>query len=130
MELLNDVVIQCEECGNIIVIKKEYLDAETSSYERQMGPEIVYDIYEECDCEECGNNIKYRISGYEYPVGCFNYEDNEIHGGQFLEKGSKGNPCCTSAEWRTLWCSGMQNQRTDDRGRYQSTERLLDRTDE
>lgn len=66
MELLNDVVIQCEECGNIIVIKKEYLDAETSSYERQMGPEIVYDIYEECDCEECGNNIKYRISGYEY----------------------------------------------------------------
>ena len=45
MELLNDVVIQCEECGNIIVIKKEYLDAETSSYERQMGPEIVYDIY-------------------------------------------------------------------------------------
>lgn len=47
MELLNDVIIQCEEC----------------------------------DCEECGNNIKYRISGYEYPVGCFNYEDNEIHGG-------------------------------------------------
>lgn len=33
-----------------------------------MGSEIVYDIYEECDCEECGNNIKYRISGYEYPV--------------------------------------------------------------
>ena len=90
MELLNDVVIQCEECGNIIVIKKEYLDAETSSYERQMGPEIVYDIYEECDCEECGNNIKYRISGYEYPVGCFNYEDNEIHGGQFLEKPNMG----------------------------------------
>ena len=42
MELLNDVIIQCEECGNIIVIKKEYLDAETSSYERKMGPEIVY----------------------------------------------------------------------------------------
>ena len=90
MELLNDVVIQCEECGNTIVIKKEYLDAETSSYERQMGPEIVYDIYEECDCEECGNKIKYRISGYEYPVGCFNYEDNEIHGGQFLEKPNMG----------------------------------------
>lgn len=69
MELLNDVIIQCEECGNIIVIKKEYLDTEISSYERQMGPEIAYDIYEECDCEKCGNNIKYRISGYEYPAG-------------------------------------------------------------
>lgn len=56
MELLNDVIIQCEEC----------------------------------DCEECGNNIKYRISGYEYPVGCFNYEDNEIHGGRFIEKPNMG----------------------------------------
>jgi len=37
MELLNDVIIQCEECGNIIRIKKEYLDAEMSSYERQKG---------------------------------------------------------------------------------------------
>ena len=90
MELLNDVIIQCGGCGNIIVIKKEYLDTETSSYERQMGPEIVYDIYEECDCDQCGNNIKYRISGYEYPAGCFNYEDNEIYGGQFLEKPTMG----------------------------------------
>ena len=56
MELLNDVIIQCEEC----------------------------------DCEECGNNIKYRISGYEYPVGFFNYEDNEIHGGRFIEKPNMG----------------------------------------
>lgn len=85
MELLNDVIIRGEECGNIIVIKKEYLYAETSSYERQMAPEIVYDIY-----EECGNNIKYRISGYEYPVGCFNYKDDEIHGGQFLENQTWG----------------------------------------
>ena len=40
--------------------------------------------------EECGNNIKYRISGYEYPVGFFNYEDNEIHGGRFIEKPNMG----------------------------------------
>ena len=72
MDLLNDVVIQCEECGNSIVIQKEYLEPECSSYERGMGAEIAYDIYEECDCEVCGNHINYRISGYEYPVGCFN----------------------------------------------------------
>ena len=35
---------------------------------------------------DCARNIRYRISGYEYPVGYFNYEDNEIHDGQFLEK--------------------------------------------
>ena len=57
MDLLNDVVIQCEECGNRIVIQKEYLEPECSSYERGMGAEIAYDIYEECDCEVCGNHI-------------------------------------------------------------------------
>lgn len=85
MDLLNDVVIQCEECGNRIVIQKEYLEPECSSYERGMGAEIAYDIYEECDCEVCGNHINYRISGYEYPAGCFNYEDNEIHGDDSLK---------------------------------------------
>ena len=90
MDLLNDVVIQCEECGNRIVIQKEYLEPECSSYERGMGAEIAYDIYEECDCEVCGNHINYRISGYEYPAGCFNYEDNEIHGGRFLERPCMG----------------------------------------
>lgn len=90
MELLNDIIIQCEECQNVMVIEKDCLEPEVSSYERRMGPEIAYDVYEECDCEKCGNHISYRISGYEYPAGCFNYESNEIHGGQFLEKPSMG----------------------------------------
>ena len=44
MDLLNDVVIQCEECGNRIVIQKEYLEPECSSYERGMRADIDYDI--------------------------------------------------------------------------------------
>lgn len=53
-----------------------------------MCMELLNDVI--VQCEECGNNIKYRISGYEYSVGCFNYEDNEIHGRQFLEKPNMG----------------------------------------
>mgnify|MGYP007077726381 CR=1 FL=1 len=34
-------------------------------------------------CEECGNEIQFRISGFEYPVGAYNYDDYEIYGGEF-----------------------------------------------
>ena len=79
MELLNDVIIQCEECGNIIVIKKEYLDAETSSYERQMGPEVehYFDV-EDWDCVECGKRFRVHGSIWEYPLGAYNWEDINV----------------------------------------------------
>ena len=37
-----------------------------------------------------GNEISFRISGYEYPVGAFNYEDCEIAGGRFEEEPHMG----------------------------------------
>ncbi len=41
-------------------------------------------------CEHCGNEISFRISGYEYPVGAFNYEDCNITGGRFEEEPHMG----------------------------------------
>lgn len=26
------------------------------------------------ECENCGNEISFRISGFEYPIGAFDYE--------------------------------------------------------
>lgn len=41
MELLNNIIIQCEECQNIMVIEKDCLEIEVSSYERRMEPEMI-----------------------------------------------------------------------------------------
>ena len=38
------------------------------------------------ECPKCGREISYRISGYEYPLGAYEYEDNEIYGGDFDEE--------------------------------------------
>ena len=93
MELLEDVFIRCGRCGKVTRIHKEDFVFESYVYDRGencMGEEIEYrhDGYIECD--HCGNEISFRISGYEYPVGAFNYEDCEIDGGRFEEEPHMG----------------------------------------
>lgn len=93
MELLEDVFIRCGRCGKITGIHKEDIEFETCVYdhgENGMGEEIEYlhDGYIVCD--HCGNEISFRISGYEYPIGAFNYEDCEIAGERFEESPHMG----------------------------------------
>ena len=90
MQLENDLLIQCNKCGNIIKIDKDELDYESSSYERNMGPEVMYEFYGDYDCPECTNQIKFTIYGSEYPIGAFNYENYDIRGGVFIQPPSLG----------------------------------------
>ena len=69
LELKNDLVIQCDECGAVHIIDKDSLDVDTYAYERNMGAEVEYDFIGECNCDQCGNFLHYIVRGYEYPVG-------------------------------------------------------------
>lgn len=93
MELLEDVFIRCGRCGKVTGIHKEDFDFESYVYdhgENGMGEEIEYRHEGGIECGNCGNEISFRISGYEYPVGAFNYEDCEIAGGRFEEEPHMG----------------------------------------
>ena len=90
MQLENDLLIQCVQCGNLIKIDKYELDYETLSYERNMGPEVMYDFYGDYECPSCNNSLQFTISGSEYPIGAFNYEDYNILGGIFIQPPSLG----------------------------------------
>lgn len=86
MELLEDVFIRCGRCGKVTGIHKEDFDFESYVYDRgesRMGEEIEFRHEGYIECDHCGNEISFRISGYEYPVGAFNYEDCAITGGRF-----------------------------------------------
>lgn len=92
MELLSDIVIRCDSCGEIIVLDKDDFEFESYSYdhgENAMGEEIEYVIQDEIVCS-CGHRLSFRISGFEYPIGAFNYESTEILGGEFEEKPHMG----------------------------------------
>lgn len=70
--------IACPYCGHIHMM--DFSDeATSSSYERSMGPEIMYEFeLEDFICENCKES--FNIRGYicEYPIGCYNYEDINI----------------------------------------------------
>lgn len=88
MGLLEDIFIQCEKCGKIIGIRKEDIEFETCIYDHGdhgMGEEIEFRHDGFIECDNCENGISFRLSGFEYPVGAFNFEDNEIEGGRFNE---------------------------------------------
>ena len=90
MELFDDVFICCGRCRRTIGIHKEDIDFETYVYDRgenAMGEEVEYRHDGLIVCDHCGNEISFLISGYEYPIGAFNYEDCKIVGGNF-----EGNP--------------------------------------
>lgn len=84
MHIPNDFYIKCDKCGNVSLVEADSLDYETSVYDRPMGEEIEYDFHGEICCEECHSRIEFSISGYEYPVGAFNFSDSECHGGCFV----------------------------------------------
>lgn len=84
MNLENDLVVQCELCGHVQLINKDSLDMDSYSYERNMGEEVEYVFSGECRCDHCRNRMNYRISGYEYPVGAYNYQSHEEAGCHFV----------------------------------------------
>ncbi len=84
MEITNNILIRCNRCGEEILIEKDYFELSTYSDERPMGPEVAYIYTHDLICDNCRNNIYVEIRGYEYPVGAFNYSDNEIKGATFV----------------------------------------------
>jgi hypothetical protein len=92
MELFNDIVIRCSSCGEVIVLNKDDYEPDIYSYdhgENGMGEEIEYIFQDEIVCS-CRNRISFRISGFEYPIGAFDFESSEIFGGEFEEKPHMG----------------------------------------
>lgn len=79
--------IECPYCGHTNMM--DFTDeCESSSYERSMGPEILYefDLEENC-CSKCGK--MFRVKGYisEYPMGCYNHEEINIEPIDDVEEG-------------------------------------------
>ena len=89
MEMESDIFIRCKHCGCVFGIHKDEIEFESYVYEHGengMGDEVEYRYDSVIECRNCGNEICFRISGFEYPVGAFNYEDYEIEGGDFIEE--------------------------------------------
>lgn len=78
----NQTKVKCEKCEATvdIFLEKEEVNRE----EREMGAEIQYDTTGDATCE-CGNEIVYVESEWEYPEGVPNHQEGpEVTGGTLL----------------------------------------------
>lgn len=80
-----ELIIKCLDCGAEYRIDIDSLGEECFVYERNMGDEIEYDFYGECQCEDCGNVMHFTIKVFEYPVGALNYCDEESNGCEIIK---------------------------------------------
>ena len=85
MELVRNLVFQCEKCGEEIIVDKNDVDYSTSRYERNMGEEILYEFSDIFECPNCLNRIRIELYGSEYPLGAYNHDFSTISGGLFLQ---------------------------------------------
>lgn len=83
--LAGELIVKCLDCGAEYRIDVDSLVEECFAYERNMGYEVEHDFYEECQCEDGGNAMRFTIKAFEYPVGALNYCDEESDGCEILE---------------------------------------------
>ena len=82
------LVARCEECDDIITIRKDEIDWEwegVSIEEREMGQEIQYEHEEYLECEN-GHSLTIRFIIWEYPAGVIDCTEVECDGGEIEEE--------------------------------------------
>ena len=79
------LIIKCLDCGTEYSVDVDSVHEECFVYERNMGDEVEHDFTSECQCEDCGNVMRYILKVFEYPVGYINYFSGEGDGCKILE---------------------------------------------
>lgn len=78
----NVAKVKCEECGRIVEIG--LTTREVDREERHMGAQVQYDTTGQATCE-CGNEITYSQSEWEYPEGVPNHSERpSVTGGDLV----------------------------------------------
>ena len=78
----NQAKVKCEKCGASVNVSLE--TEEVNREEREMGAEIQCDTTGIATCN-CGNEVKYVESEWEYPEGSPNHQEGPtVTGGTLL----------------------------------------------
>lgn len=83
--LAGELIIKCLDCSTEYKIDIDSLDEECFVYERNMCDEVKHDFFGECQCEDCGNVMRFTIKVFEYPVRALNYCYEESDGCEIIE---------------------------------------------
>lgn len=82
------LVVQCDECEDIIIIGKDEIDWDwqiVSTDEREMGSATEYEHTENIECDN-GHLIEVTFRIWEYPMGAIEDSEIECEGGEILSE--------------------------------------------
>lgn len=86
MHLEGRMRVQCNNCGRKYKINVEDLEDDAFIIsEGDMGAEIEHDFEGGLACH-CGQELLFKVKGFEYPPGGFNYQDSETQGCHIIEE--------------------------------------------
>ena len=72
---------QCANCSSSGSVDIADFEVEwVGSDERQMGPELAYELYLDIDCKNCSNEMNFKFIAYEYPAEVLNYVESDVSG--------------------------------------------------
>lgn len=84
MDIPEDCIkVICSHCGAVIGFDTYEFNWEwdfASSDDRGMGEELCFEYSEILQCPECGNNMDFAFTMYQYPINIVNYIDLETNG--------------------------------------------------
>lgn len=87
MIIVENFRIRCLTCGKEYMIETDSLDEDAYSVgEFGMGDRIEHKLAWEKECDNCGQNMSFRLFCYEYPVGAKEHQYYETEGCKILEE--------------------------------------------
>ena len=84
----DSILVKCDKCGELFAVNVDDLEFNWEGGQvddRGMGPENEYISEEICTCPNCNDEKYITLHVWEYPLGCFNFQNIEIEGGD-IEK--------------------------------------------
>lgn len=76
--LINYRCTNCSGDGSVDI--DEFEVDWVGSDERQMGPELTYELCLDTNCMICSSDLNFKFTAYEYPVEVLNYVESDIEG--------------------------------------------------
>lgn len=76
-----NISYSCNDCDFSGIVSVDDFEMEcVGTDERQMGPELCYELVHELNCFGCNSELLLKFYVYEYPTGTLNYIDNQSSG--------------------------------------------------
>lgn len=81
LSMKHDVEVCCDKCHHVFTLTADkFRYASYVCDKRSLGNEYEHVLGQHGKCPECQSNYVVDVMAYEYPLGCINWEEEDVKG--------------------------------------------------